>query len=129
MILRSILVNKIFQQLEKNFVKTHHVASVSKDRSWTFSSIVDGVKGGINLAVKNKDLMKSVGKTVGSVSTVADKISDAAKTAQWLNELKEPQRIKQFQESQQSKPQLPSEVKQAIKSILRNKTEDGFEKI
>ena len=95
-----------------------------------FSSIVDGVKSGVDLAVKNKDVINTVGKSVGSVGSAASKISEAVKAAQRLNELKELHRIKQ------AKSELPSEVKQAIQSVSRNpkvvlagsKSGDGFEK-
>ena len=95
-----------------------------------FSSIVDGVKSGVDLAVKNKDVINTVGKSVGSVGSAASKISEAVKAAQRFNELKELHRIKQ------AKSELPSEVKQAIQSVSRNpkvalagsKSGDGFEK-
>ena len=95
-----------------------------------FSSIVDGVKSGVDLAVKNKDVINTVGESVGSVASAASKISEAVKAAQRLNELKELHRIKQ------AKSELPSEVKQAIQSVSRNpkvalagsKSGDGFEK-
>ena len=95
-----------------------------------FSSIVDGVKSGVDLTVKNKDVINTVGKSVGSVASAASKILEAVKAAQRLNELKELHRIKQ------AKSELPSEVKQAIQSVSCNpkvvlagsKSGDGFEK-
>ena len=51
---------------------------VSKEGSGTFSSIVDRVKGGVDLAVKNKDLINTVGTVAGTVS----KILEAVKAAQ-----------------------------------------------
>ena len=105
----------------------------SHDGEGIISSIVDGVKSGVDLAVKNKDLISTVGKSANSVAGAASKISEAVKAAQRLNELKELQKIKAVQ---QAKSELPSEVKQAIQSVSRNpklalavsKSGDGFEK-
>ena len=92
-----------------------------------FSSIVDGVKSGVDLAVKNKDLISTVGKSASSVAGAASKISEAVKAAQRLNEL---QRIRKIQEGRPvgSPKGLPSEVKQAIQNVPRSKSGDGFEK-
>ena len=96
-----------------------------------FDGVISGVKGAVDLATKNKDLISSVGKSVGAVAGAAGKISDAVKAAQRFNELKELQRIKQVQQTQPAtqKANLPADVKQAIQSISsRNKAGDGFAK-
>ena len=87
--------------------------------------ISDAIKGAVGLAMQNKDLIKSVGQSVGSVAGAIGKMSDAAKR---FNELKEIQRRLAMRPQQPKSGTLPPEVKQAIQNIPRNKSGDGFQK-
>ena len=62
----------------KGFRQNPSYCGVSKDGNGIF----DGLKGVVNLATKNKDLITSVGKSVGSVANATSKISQAVKAAQ-----------------------------------------------
>ena len=88
--------------------------------------IFDVVKGAVDLAVQNKDLIKSVAQSAGSVAGAAGKISEAVKAAKRFNDLKELQ-PRTTPKSEARRP-LPPNVKQAIQDISRNKAGDGFEK-